>query len=309
MPELVSLGECMIELFSEEPMEIASTFQRSFAGDSYNILVAANRLGTTAGYITRLGSDPFASYLLKSWRDEGIDVSQVRQVDGFNAVHFVAQLPDGDREFVYYRKGSAPSTMEPSDLDPDYILSAKVFHASGIAQAISTNARATVLRAAQIAHEGGVPVSYDPNYRHQLWTHKDAREGMEELLPYVTYMLLSEPSDTEALFGTSDPFRVVEALRARGVETVAVKRGANGAVIGVEDEVFEVPTRVRGPVVDTTGAGDAFNGGFLHGLLNGMNHREAANLGSVTAGLKLRGRGALTAMPHRDEVFAILESL
>ena len=143
-PEIVSLGECMIELFSEQPMEEADTFRRSLAGDSLNILVAASRLGTTTGYITRLGDDPFTGYLLNAWRNEGIDVSQVTKVAGFNAVHFVALLPGGDREFVYYRKGSAPSTIEPSDLDAGYLGSARVFHASGIAQAISESARSTV---------------------------------------------------------------------------------------------------------------------------------------------------------------------
>ena len=140
MQELVSIGECMIELFSEEPLEEARTFQRSLAGDSLNILVADARLGTTTGYVTRLGNDPFASYLLNAWRREGIDVNTVKEVEGFSAVHFVSLLPGGDREFIYYRRGSAPSTLEPSDLDPDYIASARLLHISGIAQAISAGA-------------------------------------------------------------------------------------------------------------------------------------------------------------------------
>ena len=177
MPDIISMGECMIELFSEQPMETADTFQRSFAGDSLNILVAASRLGASTGYVTRVGDDPFASYLLGSWQAEGIDTSHAKMVEGFNAVHFVAQLPGGDREFVYYRKGSAASTMEPGDLDPEYIGSAKILHVSGIAQAISESARATTLNAARIARENGVAVSYDPNYRHQLWSHQDARDA------------------------------------------------------------------------------------------------------------------------------------
>ena len=100
MPEIVSLGECMIELFSEQPMEEAETFQRSLAGDSLNILVAAARLGTTTGYITRVGDDPFGGYLLNAWRNKGIDVSQVKVVAGFNAVHFIAQLPPWRRPRV-----------------------------------------------------------------------------------------------------------------------------------------------------------------------------------------------------------------
>ena len=299
----------MIELFSDQPLEEADTFTRSLAGDSLNILVAAARLGTTTGYITRLGSDPFTAYLLNTWRKENIDTSHVIEVEGFNAVHFVALMPDGDREFVYYRKGSAPSTMEPSDLKADYIASAKILHLSGITQAISESARETVQRAAAIAKENGILVSYDPNYRHQLWSYDEARQAMESVLPYVDYFLPSVPSDTEALLDTSDPREVVDKMLARGVGTVAVKLGSDGVMVGTADEVFTSPARPQGPVVDTTGAGDAFSGGFLHGLLHGMNHRDAATLGSITAGLKVRGRGALTTMPTRDEVFSVFDSL
>ena len=307
MPELLSIGECMIELFSEEPIEVADTFTRSLAGDSFNILVAAQRLGTSTGYITRLGDDPFAGYLFQTWQGEGIDTSHVRTVPGFNAVHFVALLPGGDREFVYYRKGSAPSTLEPDDLDSEYIGGARIQHLSGITQAISSTARQTILKAAQIAKSKGVAVSYDPNYRHQLWSHDEAREAMEEVIPYVDYFLPNVPADSQMLLGTDDPHEVVEQFRGRGVPVVAVTRGEDGAVVGVEDRVFEVPAyRPDGPI-DTTAAGDAFNGGFLHGILNGMDVEDAARLGSVTAGLKLRGRGALTGMPYRDEVFSIYE--
>ena len=309
MPDIISIGECMIELFSDQPLEEADTFQRSLAGDTLNMLVAAARLGSSTGYITRLGDDPFTSYLLKTWRNEGIDVSEVKQIDGFNAVHFVAQLPGGDRDFIYYRRGSAPSTIEPSDLDPDYIASAKVLHVSGITQAISASARATVLRAVEIASESGVAVSYDPNYRRQLWSREEARQGMAEVLPYVNYLLPSLPSDSEALLDTSEPLEVVEQLRDRGADLVAVKCGEHGAVVSIADQVFEVPAYTAGPVVDTTGAGDAFNGGLLHGLLRGMDPRDAATLGTIAAGLKVRGRGALTTMPSSDEVYAAYDEL
>ncbi|MDP6302832.1 MAG: PfkB family carbohydrate kinase, partial [SAR202 cluster bacterium] len=95
----------------------------------------------------------------------------------------------------------------------------------------------------------------------------------------------------------------------RGVPVVAVTRGELGAVVASDEGVFDVPAyRPDGPV-DTTAAGDAFKGGFFHGMLNGMGIEQAARLGTVTAGLKLRGRGALTGMPYRDEVFAVLKKL
>lgn len=309
MPELLSIGECMIELYSDQPLEQAETFQKSLAGDSLNILVSAQRLGTSTGYITRVGSDPFTDYLLNTWKAEGIDTSHAKQVDGFNAVHFVAQLPDGDREFVYYRKGSAPSTMQPSDLDADYIASAKIMHVSGITQAISETSRATALRAAQIANESGVAVSYDPNYRHQLWSTDQAREAMEEIIPYVTYFLPSSPADTLALMDTEDPREMAKHFVDRGVKIVSVTGGEDGVVVATKGETFQMAPITPDEVVDTTGAGDAYNGGFLHGLLNGMSVKQAAVLGSITAGLKIRGRGALTTMPTGEEVFDMYDEL
>ena len=309
MPDLISIGECMIELFSEEPIEEADTFTRSLAGDSFNICVAAQRLGTSSGYVTRLGDDPFAAYLLNTWNSLGIDTSQVKTVEGFNAVHFVALMPDGDREFVYYRSGSAPTTLEPNDLNPDYIGSAKVLHCSGIAQAISESARATVLRAAQIAKERGLKVSYDPNYRYQLWSPEEIREAASELLPFVDYFLPNSSDDAPALIGSDDPYRMVRHYRDMGVPVVAVTRGEEGAVIGSEDGIVGIPAYSPGGPIDTTAAGDAFNGAFIHGLLNGMSVEDAGKLGTITAGLKLRQRGAIGGMPTREEAFGVFDTL
>ena len=299
----------MIELFSEEPMDTAETFTRSVAGDSLNIIVAASRLGTNTGYITKLGNDPFEGYLLDIFTSEGIDTTHVLSSDGFNAVHFVTVMPDGDREFVYYRAGSAPSTIKPEELNPEYISGAKIMHCSGIAQAISSSSRATVLAAAQIAQLNGVPVSYDPNYRHQLWNPSEAKEAMEELMPYVDIFLPSAPADSKVLFETEDPEKVIQEANRRGVETVVVTLGEEGALIGAEYEVMQLDPMPAGPVIDTTGAGDSFKGGFIHGFLEGKSVAESALIGNVCAGITITGRGALNPMPYRKEVYDKVRNL
>ena len=309
MPDMLSIGESMIELFSEEPMEAAETFTRSVAGDSLNIIVAAGRLGTSTGYITKLGNDPFEAYLLDTFTSEGIDTTHVLSSNGFNAVHFVTVRPDGDREFVYYRAGSSPSTIKPEELNPEYISNAKIMHCSGIAQAISPSSRATVLTAAQIAQSNGVPVSYDPNYRHQLWNPSEAREAMEELMPYVDIFLPSAPADSKVLFETEDPEKVIQESNRRGVKTVVVTLGEDGALIGAENEVMQLDPMPAGPVIDTTGAGDSFKGGFIHGFLEGKSILESALIGNVCAGITITGRGALGPMPYRDEVYDKVRNL
>ena len=302
MPDIVSLGECMVELFSDEPIGAAPYFHKSFAGDTLNMLFMASTLGTPCGYITRLGEDPFAQYLVDEMRGQGIDSSGVKLVPGFTGVHFVSLLPKGGREFVYYRKGSAASTMTPDDLDVEYIGRAKVLHISAIPQAISASARATVVKAAQIAKERDVTVSYDTNLRPSLWTIEEAREAMHDVLPYVDIVFPSHPEDTGPLIGASSEAEVVQFFKSRGVDTVAVKRGESGAWVATQKETASVSALAPQGVLDTTGAGDAFVGGFLHCIVQGLDAFEAARWGTASAGLKVAGRGAVASQPSREQV-------
>ena len=306
MPDILSLGECMVEFFAKEPLADAERLQKAFAGDALNLLAAASRLGSSCGFISRVGNDPFRPFLLNGWDSLGIDTSHVKRVDGRNGIYFISIYGHGEREFTYYRAGSAPSTMTPADLDPDYIAQAKVLHISGIAQAISESARATALAAARLAQEAGVRVSFDPNLRPALWPVAAARAAAEELLPYVDIALPSGPEESEQLFGISSAEDTAALMHRYGVETVAVKQGEAGVLLSTAGNAQTIPAYTVPKVIDTTGAGDAFDGAFLHGFVQGMSPVAAAKLGVVMAGLKVRGRGAIASLPRKDEVEAAL---
>lgn len=306
-PALLALGECMVELFSDEPIAEAPAFVKTFGGDTCNVLVAASRLGSRTGYLTRVADDPFGPFLLNAWQAEGIDVSQVRTVEGFNGLYLISLLPGGEREFVYYRKGSAASTMQPEDLDEQAIARARILHLSGITQAISPSARATALAATQLAKRHGVKVSFDPNVRPRLWSLEEARAAMDELLPYVDILLPSAPDESRLLLDEGDPERVADHYRAAGVALVVVKCGGEGVLIAQGDERTRVAAHVPEQVRDTSGAGDVFNGAFLHGLLEGMPPARAARFGVVAAGLKVRGRGAIASQPRREEILVHID--
>ena len=308
MPEMISIGECLIELFSKEPIQKASTFNRSLGGDSFNILVAASRLGTKTGYITNFGNDPFEPYLRETITSENIDVSGINVVAGFNSVAFIAVKSDGDREFVYYRKGSAATKIHPNDLNETYIANAKILHCSGIAQAISTTTKNTVLRAAKVAKQNDLLVSYDPNYRHQLWGHNDAKQGMEELMPYVDIFMPSLPADSEPLFDSDNPDEVIRKSHEMGAQIVVLTMGEMGAIVSDSNQQYRIKPHVHGDVVDTTGAGDSFKGGFIHGFLSNKSIEESALIGNISAGVTITGRGATNAMPYRKQVYKILEA-
>ena len=302
LPDIVALGECMIELLSDEPIAEARSYRKAFAGDTMNAMYMASKLGSSCGYITRLAEDPFSDYLLREWSAQGIDASASRRVPGFTGVHFVTQLPGGERDFLYYRSGSAASTMKPEDLDAGYVENAKVLHVSGILQAVSESCRSTVLEAVRIASEGGALVSYDTNLRLSLTSPARAREAMMEVLPFADVVLPSFPDETLALTGLDDEGDVVSFFQDLGAKNVALKRGALGVLAAAQGERRTLPAVAPRGVVDTTGAGDAFVGGLLHRLARGSDLFEAARWGVAAAGLKVGGRGAILSQPSRAEV-------
>ncbi|MBF8293498.1 MAG: sugar kinase [Bacteroidetes bacterium] len=299
----------MVELYATAPLPEATVFHRSFGGDSLNTLVAASRLGSSTGYITKVGDDPFAPGLLNGWQLERVDTSRVQVVPGYNGVYFVSVIPGGQREFTYYRSGSAASTLTPHDLDQSYIATSTILHVTGISQAISPSCRGAVLMACQMAKEAGVIVSYDLNLRPSLWPSlEDARSALEEIMPYLDIVFASTPDDTRGLIRLSEPEEVIHHFWDKGVKVVAVKTGGDGCAVGEASSggMVTIPAPAV-KVVDTTGAGDAFNGAFLHGIATGMDTVSAAALAVVTASLKVRGRGAVASLPSSDEVHPLWE--
>ena len=303
--DLITMGECMVELSAPEPIRQAPTFTRGFGGDALNLAAMAVRLGSRVSYLTAVADDPFGEYLLDGWREAGVDVSLVRRVEGYNGLYLMSMLQTGEREIIYYRQGSAASQMTPTMLPADALRRARMFHTSSITQAISESSRHAVRSAAETVKAAGGMLSFDVNYRRLLWKPAEARAAVEELLPLVDILMPSVPEDTEPLFGMIDPEEVVAHFRAAGVPVVVAKAGPLGAWGGWDDQVCHWPPEAP-RVVDAIGAGDAFCGAFLHGWLNGLDPKDAGLLATVTAGLKVGRGGTAGGLPSKSEVITAL---
>ncbi|QNM98783.1 sugar kinase [Chitinimonas koreensis] len=301
--DLVGIGECMVELYADQPLGLTPTLQRAYGGDVLNTLVTAARLGARTGFVSRVGDDPFGAGLRAAWQAEGVDTAQAPLVAGENGIYFISLLPGGEREFTYRRGGSAASQLLPEQLDESYLASAGCLLLSGITQAISPGAEAATHAAARIARRHGVRVAYDPNYRPRLWAGRGglpaARAAFDSLLPLVDWLLPSHPADA-ALLGLSDEdaAAVLHAFADRGPQ-VALKCGADGCRLAVNGVGHRVAADPVDSVVDSTGAGDAWNGGFLFHLARGLDPVAAARQANRLAAAKLAHRGAIPprAMP------------
>jgi 2-dehydro-3-deoxygluconokinase len=296
--DLVTVGECMVELYGGHALEQEPMLRCTVGGDTLNVAVTAARLGARVGFITRVGRDIFAPLLLGRWRSENVDTSQVQLVPGFNGLYVITLTAHGERFFTYYRAGDAASTLEPADLKPEYISRARIVHTSGITQAISGSSRAAVRYLTALCRQLNVKISYDPNFRPKLWPPAQARAELEALLPHVAIALPSVNSEEALLWGTQDPEVIADKCLAAGCEVVAVKCGPDGCLVAQQGQRFALPAVHRWPVQDTTGAGDAFDGAVLFALSQGANVVEAARLGNLVAAMKCSGRGALGNLPY-----------
>lgn len=301
--DLIGIGECMVEFHSAEPLASASQLQRAYGGDVLNALVANQRLGGKTGFITAVGDDPFGSGLLAAWRDEGVDISRAFERPGDNGVYFISVAPSGERAFTYRRHGTPASQLGPEDLDPAYIASSHWLLLSGITQALSPTAQAATLAAARIAADAGVRIAYDPNYRPRLWAMQGglpaARAAFDEIAPFADWLLPSHPADAvllgadESLAEDLDTAFAVAVRFAERAPHVALKCGADGCILAHSGAVRHVPGVKADKVVDTTGAGDCWNGSFLFHLQQTGSPLDAALAANRRAAAKLAYRGAI----------------
>jgi 2-dehydro-3-deoxygluconokinase len=206
----------------------------------------------------------------------------------------------GEHRFSFRRQGSAASRLSPATLDRDAIRGARMLHISGISQAISDSACDAVFAAIETAREAGVQVSYDPNLRLSLWPLARARAVIHATIGMCD---IAFPSldDARSLSGTSEPDAIADLYLGLGAKIVALKMGADGALIATPDLRQHIsPFRVE--KVDATGAGDTFDGSFLARLLAGDSVVEAARYANVAAALSTLGHGAVAPIPCAADV-------
>jgi len=302
-PALISLGEPLIE-FNRPREGDGRTWLQGFGGDSQNVAIAAARQGVSAGYITSVGEDWMGDAFLALWKAEGVDASRVtRHPSAPTGVSFVTHSEAGHK-FDYLRKNSAASLMTPEGLPADYIAGARFFHLSAIGQAISDSARQTCDAAITAARKAGVKVSYDTNLRLRLWELDIARRTIDATIARCDVALPSI-DDSQQLTGLSAPDAIVDYYLGLGAPLVALKMGAEGALIATAQKRFRLPAH-RVEAVDATGAGDTFDGAFLARLLAGDDLEKAGRYANVAAALSTTGYGAVTPMPQQADVLKAL---
>ena len=301
--DILALGEPMVE-FNQTGAGDGRQYLQGFGGDTSNAAIAAARQGAQVGYLSALGDDVYGRMLRELWDREGVDHAGVKtDAEAFTAVYFVNHDAQG-HHFSFFRRGSAASRMRPQDLPKERIAQAKVLHLSGISTAISDSACDTCLAAVGIARDAGVRVSFDTNLRLKLWPIARARAVMRELIR-LSDICLPSLEDVSAISGIEDPDAIVDWCLGLGARTVALKMGAQGALVSDGKSRIRIEPHPCRPV-DATGAGDTFAGALLARLVAGDTLEAAARYASVAAALSTQGYGAVEPIPTAQQVRAAI---
>ena len=273
----------------------AAKFERVTAGAEVNVAVALSRLGLKAQYFSRFGNDQLGSVMLADIEAEGVDVSLAKRVDSFTGAMVRNPGKSAPVEISYLRKGSAASTIQPSDILDSYISSARWLHATGITCAISESGAKTVKHALEKAAQLKIKSSFDLNIRRKLWSEEAARKVLEPLAHDVE-LLIGGEDEYQVVFGAADPKEILAEVNKRGCKIAVMTKGDQKMRFSIDGNYEEI-TPVKVVAVDPVGSGDAFTGGVIAGLLSGMSSKAALEQGSICGALVASMFGDWTGIP------------
>lgn len=291
---ILSIGECMVELSQAGQ----GLLRKGFAGDTFNTawyLRAALPADWQVDYLTGLGDDPLSDEMQAFMEKAGIGTGFIRRIAGRTPGLYLITLKDGERTFSYWRDSSAARLLaDDGDHLREAIDSADLLYFSGITLAIlSPVACDTLLAELRRARASGKTVAFDPNIRPRLWS--DRLRMLDTISDGARAASIVLPSfDDEAQhFDDVNVAATIERYQALGAEKVVVKNGAQGATVAESGQTIFVPAVPPEKLVDTTSAGDSFNGGFLARLMQGATLAEAAAHGAAVASVVIGHHGAL----------------
>jgi len=275
---------------------VGSGFKMGPGGKGSNQSVASARVGAKVTFISKIGRDAFGDIALKTWKDEGI-VARAAQSDKepTGAAYIFVNHDTGENAIIVYPGAGGALSVADVDEAADTIRGAKVF----VTQL--EQPAATAQRGLEIARAAGVVTIFNP---------APAVPIPDSIYPFCDYIV---PNETEAATLTglpvatlNDAKRVGDALLAKGAKNALITLGERGALLHNSKSSIEIPAFSAGPVVETTGAGDAFVGGFAAAMARGTDPVEAARFGCAVAGISVTRPGTAPSMPRLAEVEALL---
>lgn len=306
--EVLTVGRVGVDLYPEQsgvPLAQVSTFAKSLGGTATNVAVAAARLGRRAGVLTKVGPDGFGTYVREALEGFGVSSKYVgTSPDLLTPVVFCELNPPADPPLLFYRLPIAPDlTLGEDDVPWSLVRDVPLLWVTGTGVSAEPARSSQRMMLASRAKSGHTVLDLD--YRPMFWPDVEtARAEISWMLDHVT-VAVGNRAEVEVAVGTSDPDDAADRLLARGISLALVKKGAEGVLVATPGGRWTVePNPVE--VVCGLGAGDAFGGSLVHGLLSGWDPVKIARHANAAGAIVASRLACADAMPDQKEIEELL---
>ncbi|WP_223589423.1 carbohydrate kinase family protein [Neobacillus bataviensis] len=321
MGKLLAIGEVLIDFVPLQKgvdLKDVISFERAPGGAPANVAAAVAKYGERSTMITKLGMDAFGDFLIKQLHEEGVETDKIfRTKEANTGLAFVSLKNNGERDFSFYRNPSADLLLKEEEINPSWFSAGDILHFCSV-DLVESPMKLAHKKAIQAVVDNHGIVSFDPNVRLPLWENpEECQKAIREFLPLAHIVKISD-EELEFITGKTDIDEAVQSLFTGNVKAVVYTKGPLGADLYVNGNKYEssgYPVEVQ----DTTGAGDAFIGGFLYKLLEmkaeldsledllQKNNKEILSFSNGSGALTTTGKGAISSLPAKEKVLELID--
>ena len=312
--DVIALGELLID-FTQNGISSQGNlmFEANPGGAPGNVLAMLGKLGHPTAFIGKVGNDRFGQLLRDALTEQGIDTAGLCVDDRVpTTLALVHRLPDGDRDFSFYRTPGADMMLTADEVSEEMIAGARLFH-FGTLSMTDEPVRSATMRAVELAEKHGLLISFDPNLRPPLWKRdEDARAAFDFGMRHCSVMKIS---DNEIVWytGCEDMDEGIARIRAEypNIRLLLASLGPDGSRAYLRDIMVEQAAFLNPDTTDTTGAGDTVCACCLDAVLTnglamtGEQLKQMLRFANAAASLVTTRKGALRVMPERREVAGV----
>lgn len=297
--DVFAIGELLVDMISDDydADNSCNKYSRYFGGSPANITMNIKRLGGNPIISASVGNDRLGEFLINNLKKNNINTEFINKVNNSTSMVLVTKSKETPLP-IFYR--SADYNLEYNEDIGSILKNSKIVHFScwPISQKKS---RKVIEKVIEEARKNNVLIGFDPNYHEMIW--EEGHDGIEYIKNLIGKLDIIKPSevDAERIFGPDTPENYVDKFIQCGAKLVIMTLGKDGAIVSNGTETIKFKTLAT-EVVDTTGAGDAFWGGFYTALTSNYPLKEALNIGFATSAFKLKNVGAIAELPSIEEL-------
>ena len=297
--DVFAIGELLVDMISDDydADNSCNKYSRYFGGSPANITMNIKRLGGNPIISASVGNDRLGEFLINNLKKNNINTEFINKVNNSTSMVLVTKSKETPLP-IFYR--SADYNLEYNEDIGSILKNSKIVHFScwPISQKKS---RKVIEKVIEEARKNNVLIGFDPNYHEMIW--EEGHDGIEYIKNLIGKLDIIKPSevDAERIFGPDTPENHVDKFIQCGAKLVIMTLGKDGAIVSNGTETIKFKTLAT-EVVDTTGAGDAFWGGFYTALTSNYPLKEALNIGFATSAFKLKNVGAIAELPSIEEL-------